>query len=98
MVIWTVVAQRQLRQALFARAGDSPSPVLEQAMNDLAARLQRLFDQDHVIVQRLFVGFRPRDEGDYTVLVEVHGTDRAESCIVKLGKAETLQKELDAWN
>jgi S-adenosylmethionine:diacylglycerol 3-amino-3-carboxypropyl transferase len=77
LVIWTVAARRQLRQALAAAACRQGTSAITGIMNDLIERLRCLFPgATGIVAQQQFVGFRPRDD-EFILLVEVDGTARA---------------------
>jgi hypothetical protein len=75
-VLWTVAAQRQLRQALAEVACHRGPNAISNAMNNITQHLRLIFpNAEGIVVQQQFAGFRSRDD-EFILLVEVAGTDR----------------------
>jgi hypothetical protein len=97
LVLWTIAAQRHLRQALAKAACDGKPSAVSKKMNDLSQRLRKLFDNPRgIVVQQQFVGYRRRDD-EFILLVEVDDPNRPGRHVVKLGPEESLWEELEAW-
>ncbi len=97
LVLWTVAAQRHLRQALAEAASHNGTDAVKATMNNLDNRLRGLFpDATGIVIQHQFVGYRRRDE-EFILLVEVDDPNLPGRHVVKLAPHARLQRELDAW-
>ena len=92
-----LTARQKLEQRLAAALAPGPS-ALAAHMDDTAAALAAVFPHAQVvIIQNLYAGFRVRT-GEQILLVEVaHSGERDGLHVVKLGPADRLHAEWEAW-
>lgn len=98
-VVWTVRARRKLDQVLAVTANPSKSASGAMSKQEIEERLSQSFEGRDVtiVVQDLYVGFRAKPD-QCILYVEVDDADDPGPRVVKVGEADVLRAEMDAWN
>jgi hypothetical protein len=98
VIIWTLRAERHLRQALAERLCSQGSQAVAQRMQELGTILECTFrTAATVVVLDQFVSFRRRED-EFILLVEVRDGDEAQPFVVKISPHDRLQRDIDGWN
>lgn len=97
-VVWTVRSRRKLDQLLAPRLAACHDLATIMSEIDIDNRLRQSFPGNEVtiIVQDLYVGFRPKADR-FILLVEIDDAENPGPYVVKLGPPEVLHDELAAW-